>query len=93
MTLSVLDPSANGAAPTPLAAAVVAPLLADGRALGHLLCLGLRTVRAMDSAGKLPRPIRLGARTLWSISEIQDWIEAGAPDRQSWEARKAASRK
>ena len=81
--LALTDPTANGAAPKPLTVAVVAPLLADARALSKLLCLGVRTLRGMDASGKLPRPIKLGARTLWLVSEIESWLEAGAPDRAS----------
>jgi predicted DNA-binding transcriptional regulator AlpA len=94
------DPTANGAASRPaepaakpLAPAAVAPLLADARGLVRLLAVGLRTVRQLDAAGKLPRPIKLGSRTLWNIQEIQDWIEAGAPDRATWEAFKKSKRR
>jgi len=84
------DPTANGAAPKSLP---VAPLLADARALGNLLSLGLRTIRQMDSAGKLPRPLKLNTRVLWCVQEIRDWLEAGAPCRAEWEALKKAKHK
>lgn len=67
-----------------------APLLVDARRLALLLCAGLRTLRSWDAGGKVPRPLRLGGRTLWLVSEINDWLAAGAPDRATWEAGKAA---
>ena len=57
-------------------------LSADG--LAQMLGVSLRHIRRMDSAGKLPKPIRLGASVRWPISEIESWLEAGAPDRRTW---------
>ena len=69
------------------------PLVVDARRLARLLCCGIRTVRTWDSAGKLPKPIRIGGRVVWRVAEIRAWLAAGAPNRDVWEARKAASRK
>jgi prophage regulatory protein len=44
----------------------------------------------LHAAGKVPRPNKLGFRTLWRIREIRDWIAAGCPDRRTWEAQQAA---
>lgn len=70
----------------------LSPLVVDARRLARLLCSGLRTVRTWDTAGKLPAPIRIGGRVVWRVSEVRAWLAAGAPDRSTWEARKAASR-
>jgi predicted DNA-binding transcriptional regulator AlpA len=71
------------------------PIVADAERLAELLGLGIRTVRSMDSAGKLPRPLKLGARTVWIIREIREWLAAARngipPDRREWEAMRAAS--
>ena len=69
------------------------PLVVDARRLARLLCAGIRTVRTWDAAGKLPAPIRIGGRVVWRVDEIRAWLAAGAPNRDVWEARKAASRK
>ena len=69
------------------------PLVVDAKALAKLLNSGLRTVRALDAAGKLPAPIRLGGRVLWLVNGpngIGAWLEAGAPKRDDWESRKAS---
>jgi predicted DNA-binding transcriptional regulator AlpA len=66
------------------------PLVADAARLALLLGFGLRTIRSHDAAGKLPKPLRIGGRVVWSVAEIREWIAAGAPNRDEWEARKAA---
>ena len=54
--------------------------------------VSLRHIRRLDSAGKIPRPIRLGRSVRWPVQEIKDWMDAGAPDRRTWEAMKGARR-
>jgi predicted DNA-binding transcriptional regulator AlpA len=68
------------------------PLAVDASRLATLLSLGLRTIRTMDAAGKLPTPFRCGNRKLWSVTEIKAWIAADAPDRAEWEQRKKSTR-
>ncbi len=69
---------------------VTQPLAVDARALGRMLGLSLRTIRAMDAAGKLPQPVKLSARSVrWIVSEIKSWLAAGAPDRSTWEVLRA----
>jgi predicted DNA-binding transcriptional regulator AlpA len=71
----------------------LSPLVADAKLLARLLGgVGVRSIRAWDAAGKLPRPIRLGSRVVWLISEIRDFLAAGAPDRQTWEQVKKRKR-
>lgn len=67
------------------------PLAVDARRLAKLLCLGLRTIRTMDAGGKLPRPVRIGGRVLWSVTELRAWLAAGCPDRETWELMKQAA--
>ena len=66
------------------------PLVVGAKELAALLRIGLRTVRTMDAAGRLPKPVRIGHSVRWSLEEIRAWLEAGAPDRKTWEARRAA---
>ncbi len=58
----------------------------DANRLAELLDLSVRTIRRFDSAGKLPRPVRIGGAVRWRVAEITHWLEAGCPDRQRWEA-------
>jgi predicted DNA-binding transcriptional regulator AlpA len=62
------------------------PLAIDAKQLGAALGLSTRKIRQLDSSGHLPRPIRIGARSVrWISSEIEAWLRAGAPDRCTWE--------
>jgi prophage regulatory protein len=60
------------------------------RELAEMLGISLRQTWRLSSAGKLPKPIRLGGSVRWNRQEVMDWFGAGCPDRQAWEARKAA---
>ena len=60
----------------------------DAKELGRILGLAVRTVRRLDQAGKLPRPVRIGAAVRWRLEEIQDWLTSGCPDRTRREARR-----
>ncbi len=69
------------------------PLCVEARGLGHLLSLSRATIFQLHSAGKLPLPVRFGARGVrWYVLEIQQWIEAGQPDREQWERAKASAK-
>jgi predicted DNA-binding transcriptional regulator AlpA len=69
------------------------PLAVDAKRLAQLLSAGVRTIRTWDAAGKLPKPFKLGGRTLWYLPEIRAWLRAGAPHRERWEVMKTARRK
>jgi predicted DNA-binding transcriptional regulator AlpA len=47
----------------------------------------VRTWRTWDAAGWIPRPVRIGRSTLWRADELREWISAGCPRREQWEAR------
>lgn len=67
------------------------PILVDARTAAALLGVGLRTLRTMDAAGKLPAPVRLSAGCVrWRLAELRDWTEADCPDRARWAAIRTA---
>lgn len=66
----------------------VAAIAVDARGLAEMLGVSLRHIRRLDSAGRLPRGIRLGHAVRWPVAEIHAWLGAGAPDRDSWETTK-----
>ena len=76
----------------PPAGSAAAPLVVDARRLAKLLGSGVRTVRTWDAAGKLPAPLRIGGRVVWRVNEIRAWLDAGAPDRATWAAIRAAQK-
>lgn len=69
------------------------PLLADARRLAPLLNIGIRTLRTWNSAGKLPEPLRIEGKVLWRLDEIKAWLDAGAPNRETWAAIRAARKR
>ncbi len=66
------------------------PLVVDAKRLAPMLCIGVRTLRTWDALGKVPTPVRIGGRVVWRVDEIRAWLDAGAPDRETWDARRAA---
>lgn len=74
-------------------AADPAPLLVSAKQLAKLLDVGLRTVRTWDAGGKLPEPVRIGGAVRWHLDEIRAWIDAGAPDRATWNRMHSANTK
>jgi predicted DNA-binding transcriptional regulator AlpA len=62
------------------------PLLVSARDAAVMCGKSLRTWRAWDAAGWIPRPVRIGRSTLWRVDELREWVAAGCPRRAEWEA-------
>jgi predicted DNA-binding transcriptional regulator AlpA len=45
------------------------------------------------SAGRVPAPVRIGRRTLWRLDELRAWIDAGCPDRDTWQTIRTTGRR
>ncbi len=68
-------------------------LLVDAKRAAEMCSKSLRTWRAWDARGLIPRPVRIGGHsTLWRVAELEEWVAAGCPPRAEWEARKQPSR-
>lgn len=68
-----------------------APLFLSKKQLAYELGLSERHVSRMRSAGKLPKPLKLGSgdKSLrWSRAEVAAWRDAGCPTLSDWEAQK-----
>jgi predicted DNA-binding transcriptional regulator AlpA len=50
-----------------------------------MLGMSERHVWAMNSSGRLPRPVRLGRSVRWPVDELRQWLAAGARERSHWE--------
>ena len=50
--------------------------------VAELLSVSIRTVWRLDSAGKLPSPLRIGRSVKWRRHEIIDWLERDCPPRE-----------
>jgi excisionase family DNA binding protein len=51
------------------------------------------TFYKLRAAGKTPRCVKLGALTRWRRQELLDWIKAGCPTREKWEAMSGRQRR
>ncbi|MFC1792734.1 helix-turn-helix transcriptional regulator [Planctomycetota bacterium] len=60
--------------------------LLTAKQLGSLLSLSKRQIFRLNSCGEIPAPIRIGGSVRWAESTITRWLQAGAPDRKSFEA-------
>jgi len=67
--------------------------LLTAKQLGVRLSLSKRQIFRLNSAGKIPAPIRIGGSVRWAESIIAAWLKAGAPDRSSFEAMEQAGGK
>lgn len=47
----------------------------------------------LASTGRLPRPVRLGRAVRWPRKDLEQWLAAGAPSRDRWEAEFANGRR
>lgn len=65
------------------------PLLVTAADAARLCGTSRPTWDRWTSAGLNPAPRRIGGRPLWSVAELQAWIEAGCPDRRRWEAMRS----
>jgi predicted DNA-binding transcriptional regulator AlpA len=47
----------------------------------------------LHASGKIPLPVYLGTKApRWRADELREWLEAGAPDRQTWQKMREAQR-
>ena len=63
-----------------------AKLLLDIKALAVLLSRSVPSLRRDDAAGRLPAALRIGGAKRWRVDEIRRWVDAGCPDRKTWQA-------
>ncbi len=61
-------------------------LALSAAAVARLLGISERHTWALNSSGRLPKPIRLGRAVRWPVDELRAWLAAGAPPRDRWEA-------
>ena len=63
---------------------VVTEKLLTASAVAEMLALSKRQIFRLNSCGKIPAAIRIGASPRWRENEIVEWLQAGAPDRKTW---------
>ena len=67
---TTLDPPAVTPAPA---------ALLDVGAVAELLACSPQHVRRLADAGRMPRPLKLGALLRWRRADLDDWLAAGCP--------------
>lgn len=66
------------------------PLAVGAEDLAGMLGTSERNVWKLSSGGLIPAPFKLGGRVLWNVADIRRWLDAGSPDRPTWERIKKA---
>lgn len=62
--------------------------LIKAETVGKRLAVSKRQVFRLDSSGRIPEPVRIGASVRWRQSDIQRWIDLDCPDRKTFESMK-----
>lgn len=60
------------------------PMLLTAAQTAQALGVSVRTLRAWDSAGRIPAPVRIGRSTRWDAADLREWVAAGCPGRREW---------
>lgn len=71
--------SSSGLPAGPERARAVSAGLLTKNEVANLLGCSARHVDRLKEAGRMPKPVRLGALVRWSPQAIADWIAAGCP--------------
>ncbi len=66
----------------------VEPLAVGADDAAALIGIGKSLWHELDSSGRIPAPVKLGARCVWPVGELRAWLSAGAPAREQWEVLK-----
>jgi predicted DNA-binding transcriptional regulator AlpA len=72
--------------PSDRATSAVEALLVSAAVAGPMCGRSMASWWRDHGAGRVPAPVCLGGRTLWRVEELRSWVEAGCPDRRTWEA-------
>lgn len=55
----------------------------------ELLGISQRHLWKLHATQQLPRPVRFGRCVRWRTGELERWLGAGCPDRETWEHDRA----
>jgi predicted DNA-binding transcriptional regulator AlpA len=69
-----------------------ARILADRTTVAKRYALAPSTISKLVSAGKFPRPIKLGRAARWDLRVTDEFISAGAPSMSKWDALRRKAR-
>lgn len=66
-------------------------VMIDVLGIARMLLVSPKSVRRWCESGLIPAPLRFGRILRWRHAEIHAWIDAGCPDRATWEARRISN--
>lgn len=82
-----------GATPAATATPAAPPSLMTSAELAAELQISERTVRRLEITGKIgPKPINVGRAVRYLRGDARRWIEAGCPDRETWQRPRVGRR-
>lgn len=61
-------------------------MLVDAREAAAICSMSRAAWYKHLSAGKIPRPVKIGSLARWRKDELAAWIAAGCPARTKWDA-------
>ena len=67
----------------------VEPLALSPEAAAEALSISRDHLDQLEAMGKTPQPLKLGARKIYNRRELQAWLDAGCPDRATFERQKS----
>jgi len=62
-------------------------LLIGTRGVARMLNVSQRHVERLDASHLIPKPVWIGRAKRWRLGDIRHWLNAGCPDRATWETR------
>jgi predicted DNA-binding transcriptional regulator AlpA len=75
------------------ATALETPLAVDATVAARMIGISRAHLWKLSTTGRAPEPIKLGRRCIWRVSELRDWLDAGAPAVDAKRAKAALRQK
>ena len=70
----------------------IEPLLVGAKQAAAMCGISLRLWWRQSSMGLIPKPLKIGRKTLWRVSDLKLWVELELPNRERFEDLKKQSR-
>ena len=64
-------------------------LLLQATKTAKLLGISERHLWSLHTRGLVPEPLKLGRSVRWSQAELEEWIDAGGPSRETWKQNRS----
>lgn len=69
----------------------IEPILIDAKSASASCGVSRSLWLQWDCIGANPRPVRLGGRVLWAVTDLRAWAAAGCPSRETFEQMKGGA--